>query len=195
MKRIIWLIVSCLMVLSLVLASCGEATEEEAPPPAEEEEEEENGPIPIFEVQTQPLAIGETAQSTRTKVTVLDMTITDSYEYDDPVSKGKATKEAKSGMTFIITTLEIENIGTLRRSEGKWTARVSDPEGTIYQAKAYLGENALRNSAPLDSGSKLTGTVLHEVPKDATDLILRYYMVRVPEVQSTDEIWAWWEIE
>jgi ABC-type transport system substrate-binding protein len=40
-KKIIWLIVSCLMVLSLVLASCGEAEEEEeeeVTPPGEEEE-------------------------------------------------------------------------------------------------------------------------------------------------------------
>jgi len=185
------------MVLALVLASCGEATteEEEAPPAVEEEEEEETGPTPIFEMSEQPLAVGEAAQSTRTKVTVLEMTVTESYEYDDPVSGGMATKEAKAGMTFIISKLEIENVGSLRRSEGKWLARISDPEGVIYQAKAYLGENALRNSVPLDAGSKLTGTVLHEVPKEATGLKLIYYMVRVPEVKSTDEKWAEWEIE
>lgn len=41
-KKIIWLVVSCLMVAALVLASCGPAEEEEeevTPPPAEEEEE------------------------------------------------------------------------------------------------------------------------------------------------------------
>ena len=53
MKKIIWLLMSCLMVLSLVLASCGPAEEEEEEevviPPGEEEEvvvppeEEESG--------------------------------------------------------------------------------------------------------------------------------------------------------
>jgi len=39
-KKIVWLVVSCLMVAALVLASCGPAEEEEevAPPPVEEEE-------------------------------------------------------------------------------------------------------------------------------------------------------------
>ena len=40
-KKIIWMLVSCLMVVSLVLASCGEAEEEEEEviiPPGEEEE-------------------------------------------------------------------------------------------------------------------------------------------------------------
>jgi len=42
MKKILWPVISCLMVLSLVLASCGPAEEEEeevTPPPVEEEEE------------------------------------------------------------------------------------------------------------------------------------------------------------
>jgi len=40
-KKIVWLVVSCLMVVALVLASCGPAEEEEevTPPPTEEEEE------------------------------------------------------------------------------------------------------------------------------------------------------------
>jgi len=42
-RKIVWLMVSCLMVAALVLASCGPAEEEEeevTPPPVEEEEEE-----------------------------------------------------------------------------------------------------------------------------------------------------------
>ena len=194
MKNTIWLIVSCLMVLAVLLSSCGPSgEEEEASPPAEEEED--SGPIPIFQVPEQPFAIGDTARSSRTRVTVLDMIIADSYEYDDPVSGGKAIKQAGAGKTFIISTLEIENTGTLRRSEGKWWARVIDAAGVIYQAQAYLGENALRNSVPLDSGGKMTGTVLHEVPKEATGLKLRYAMVKIPEVEVQDEKWAEWEIK
>ena len=54
-KKIVWLVVSCLMVAALLLASCGPAVEEEeevAPPPVEEEEvapppeEEEVAPSP-----------------------------------------------------------------------------------------------------------------------------------------------------
>jgi len=46
-KKILWLVVSCLMVSALVLASCGPAEEEEeevTPPPVEEEEEEVTPP-------------------------------------------------------------------------------------------------------------------------------------------------------
>ena len=48
MKKIIWVVVSCVMALSLVLASCGEAEEEEeeeVTPPGEEEEVTEGQPI------------------------------------------------------------------------------------------------------------------------------------------------------
>jgi len=51
MKKIIWLLVSCLMVLSLVIASCGPATveeeEEEEEVIIEEEEEEEEQEVEV----------------------------------------------------------------------------------------------------------------------------------------------------
>ena len=49
MRKVIWLIVSCLMVLSLVLASCGPA----------EEEEEEATPTPTGEEEVTPTPTGE----------------------------------------------------------------------------------------------------------------------------------------
>jgi hypothetical protein len=39
MKKIVWVVVSCLMALSLVMASCGPAEEEEEAVTEEEEEE------------------------------------------------------------------------------------------------------------------------------------------------------------
>jgi len=57
-RKIVWLVVSCLMVAALVLASCGPAEEEEeevTPPPAEEEEEEVTPPE---EEEEPPVAVG-----------------------------------------------------------------------------------------------------------------------------------------
>jgi len=181
------------MVLSLVLSSCGEATTEE-----EEEDEEEliQGPIPVFEEPEQSFAVGETAQSTMTKVTVLELTVTESYEYDDPVSKGKATKEAKPGMTFLIITLEIENIGSITRQEGRARTRLMNPEGILYQNKPYLGENGIKSWIPLDPHRILQGRLLFEVPQGATDLKFQYHMVGYPEIVEEDEVkWAEWQIE
>ena len=56
-RKIVWLLVSCLMVAALVLASCGEAVEEEeelAPPP----EEEEVAPPPEEEEEVVPVVVG-----------------------------------------------------------------------------------------------------------------------------------------
>jgi len=53
MRKIIWLLASCLMVLSLIIASCGPATvteeeeEEEEVMTGEEEEEEEESTTPV----------------------------------------------------------------------------------------------------------------------------------------------------
>jgi len=193
MKKIIWLIASCLVVFALVLASCGTA-EEEAP--SGEEEEATEGPTPIFNEPAQPFTIGETAQSSRTKVTILEVSITDSYEYDDPVSKGKATKEASPGTSFVLVTLEIKNVGTLRRGEGKARTRIIMPDNTLFLSKPYLGANAMRNFVYLAAGETMQGTVVFEVPKEAADFKVRYGMVQYPDVADlADEKWAEWQIE
>ena len=188
-KKVIWLVVTCLMVLSLVLASCGPAVTEE------EEEAATEGSIPVFEVPEQPFSIGETAQSSRTAVTLVEAIVTDSYEYYDPVSKKTATKEATPGMSFVIATFEIENVGSLRRGEGRARTRLIDSERFQYLPKTYLGEDYMRNYVYLDPGEKLRGTVLFEVPKDATGLKIQYAITAYPEVERENEKWAEWEIK
>ena len=190
-RKFIWLLVSCLMVLCLVLASCGAAVTEG------EEAPEEDGveAIPVFEVPEQPFSIGETVRSSRTAVTVLEAVVTDSYDYYNPVSKETATKEVTTGMSFVIATFEIENVGSLRRGEGRARTRLIDSERFLYLPKTYLGEDSMRNYVYLQPGEKLQGTVLFEVPKDATGLKIRYAITAYPEVERENEKWAEWEIE
>ena len=140
-KKVVWLILSCLMAVSLVLASCGTATEEGAASP-EEEEATTDGPIPVFEIPEQPFSIGETARSSRTAVTVVEALVTDSYDHYDVISKKTVSKQATAGMFFVVVTMEIENVGSLRRGEGKARTRVMDSERYIYsQALPWRGPN------------------------------------------------------
>ena len=105
MKRgILWLMVGWLIVLALVLVSCGPA----APPGEQEEEEEEEEEAEEEEAPT--LSIGETFQTPGVVVTVSELIVTDSYEYHDTFSGEVATKEARPGMFFLIFTVEIENV-------------------------------------------------------------------------------------
>ena len=193
-KKVVWLILSCLMAVSLVLASCGTATEEGAASP-EEEEATTDGPIAVFEKPEQPFSIGETARSSRTAVTVLEVVVTDSYEYYDVISKKTATKEATAGMSFVLVTMEIENVGSLRRGEGDWRTRLIDSERFLYQRKPHLREDVMRGLVYLTPDEKMRGTVLFEVPKDATGLKVRYGVVTYPAVELENEKWAEWQIE
>jgi len=188
-RKVVWLILSCFIAVALVLVSCGTATEDE------EEEAATEGPIPVFEKPEEPYSIGETARSSRTAVTVLEVVVTDSYEYYDVISKKTATKEATAGMSFILATFEIENVGSLRRGEGYWRTRLIDSERFLYQRKPHLGEDILKGFVPLESGEKMRGTVMFEVPEGSTGLKVRYGMVTYPSVAQEDEKWAEWTVE
>ena len=128
-------------------------------------------------------------------MTVVEALVTDSYDHYDVISKKTVSKQATAGMFFVVVTMEIENVGSLRRGEGKARTRVMDSERYIYIAKPYLGEDPIRNYVYLAAGEKLRGTVLFEVPKDATGLKVRYGVVTYPAVELENEKWAEWQIE
>ena len=167
-RKILWLGLSFLLVVALVLASCGPAVpvgEQEE----EEEEEEEEVEVPI-------LSIGETYQSPKVVITVSEAIVTDSYEYYDVISKTTALKEASPGTSFLIFSAEIENVGdSIRYYEGKMRFWASDSEGNEYTAvREYQGEPRLPEASRFQPDSEMKGKVLILIPEGASGLTILY---------------------
>ena len=174
-RKIAWLGMSWLIVAALVLASCGPAV------PGEQEEEEE--------VVT--LSIGETYQSPEVAVTISEAIITDSYEYYDKASESMATKEANPGMSFLIFTAEIINVGSaMRMQEGKRRFEATDSEGNEYLCGEYDGEPRLPTTARFYSDYEMRGAVLFSIPEGASGLKIEYLVVEYPYKKVVE-----WEIE
>jgi len=137
-KRIVWLVVSCLMVAALVLASCGPAEEEEeevTPPPAEEEEEVV--PPPEEEEVTPP----EEEEMVKVKLTKADGTVVEKllekpryggvftdFWTVDPVIFDESFSQQGLGPSLFLTNDEL--------LQGDWT---KGPSGT--------GEISFQNAA------------------------------------------------
>ena len=195
-RKIIWLVVSCLMALSVVLASCGPAVteeEEEVVTPPAEEEEEEGEEVVFFEA---PLSVGETARTSKLAVTVLEAAVTDSYEYYSRTEQKTLTKEAKPDMTFLILKVKFENLTSGPTREGLFQMRAYDSEDNRYKVGSYYGEDRMPQDRTMDPGSALysgtlTGMVLFEVPKGASGLTFVYNFHKYPEA----ELLAEWKIQ
>ena len=161
-RKILWLGVSWLIVAALVLASCG-------PTVPEEEEEEEEGE----EIVT--LSIGETYQTPEVAVTVSEVIITDSYEYFDLTLDSMATKEASPGTYFLISTVAIKNVGSVRRlKEGAIRFLVYDSAGSRYENEAYEREDRLLYDPRLRVGKEIKGAVLFSISEGASGLKIIY---------------------
>ncbi len=171
-RKILWLGLSFLLVVALVLASCGPAV-----PVGEQEEEEEEE-----EVEVPILSIGETYQSPKVVITVSEAIVIDSYEYYDVISKTTALKEASPGMSFLIFSAEIENVGdAIRYYEGKMRFWASDSEGNEYTAvREYYGEPRLPEASRFQSDSKMEGKVLILIPEGASGLTISYREKALP---------------
>jgi len=196
-RKIIWLVVSCLMALSLVLASCGPAApeekEEEVTPPLAEEEEEEGEEVVFFEA---PLSVGETARTSKLAVTVLEATVTDSYEYYSTAEEKTLTKEAKPDMTFLILKVKFENLTSGPTREGLFQMKAYDSEVDRYRPGSYYGEDRMSQDRTIDPGSALyrgplTGMVLFNIQKGTSDLTFVYNFHKYPEA----ELLAEWKIQ
>ena len=198
-KKVTWVLVSSLMVLSLVLASCGaektvekeEKPAEEAEAPPEEEVEEE---IPAYE---QTFKIGETAESDKLEVTVTDklavtvteIFLTDSYEYWRVMDERWDTKQAPLGSTLMIAQVKIKNLSdTDTYTVGTWQMRGGDV-GSNAPPSYYFGEDPLEYNVPLPPGQEIDGKVQFEAPKDSTGYYVKYRFSEEPEV------WAKWQVE
>ena len=184
-KKIVWLGLSFLLVVALVLASCGGT----APVEEEEEEEEETGELVI-------LSIGETYRSVenRIAITVSEVIFVDSYEYQDYTTGNILTAEAKPDMTFFILTTALEYVGTsgiAHSFEGRVRFRLHDAEDTRYRFEYYLdAEEALGTIRTFSPGESMDGKVLFQIPKDATGLVLSGWTLEVPQTKLVE-----WPIE
>lgn len=198
-EKVTWVLVISLMVLSLVLASCGpgktveeeEAPGEEVEGPTEEEVEEE---IPAYE---ETFKIGEIAESDKLEVTVTEklavtiteLYLTDSYEYWRVFDERWDTREALAGSTFMIAQVNIKNISTADTYKaGTWRMRGGDIESNV-PSSSYMGEDPLETSWPVAPGEEIEGKVQFVVPKDSTGYYVKYRFSEEPEV------WAKWLIE
>ena len=186
-RKIVWLVVSLLVVAALVLASCGPAVpeEEEVAPVVEEEKVED---VPFEKV----FSIGETARTSQIAITVLEATFVDSYEYYSKTEEKTFTKEAKPDMTFLVLNVSIKNIGSAVTREGLFQMRAYDSEVDWYWAGPYFGEGRIGvQDKPLEAGEEMTGKLAFEVQKGASDLTFIYNCTKYPK----PELLAEWKIK
>ena len=163
------------MVAVLLVTSCGPAVTKEKEVVTEEE-------TPTFEV---PLSLGETAQAFGVAVTVSNAVITDSYEYYDKASESTVTKEANPGISFLIASVEMKNVGnTVKTMQGADVFRAVDAEGSSKTVMPYLGESPLVSIQHLQPGTKIEGKMLFEIQKGASGAKIEYrtmWQVRLAE--------------
>ncbi len=173
-RKIVWLGVSWLIMAALVLTSCGQ---------------EEEGLV--------TLSIGETYQTSEVAATVSEAIVTDSYEYYDKASESILSKEASTGMSFLIITVEIKNVGSADRyDEGERWFRIYASGGSTYKhVTLYYAEDRLTpagyiiGTTLLRAGEEMEGTVLFNIPEGASGLKLKYWALR-PTAETPDVEWV-----
>ena len=185
-----WLGLSFLLVVAIVLASCGE--EEPGEQEVEEQEKEEE------EIPT--LSIGETFRSPEVVVTVSDAITTASYDYYDKASESTVTDEAAPDRSFFIFTAEVENAEkgeedvAPRTEEGRWRFKVFDSEGKKQMNHLYVGEDALSpyfgTGQELYPGERIEGKVAFLIREGASGLKIVYSEPGFPEKRLVE-----WKIE
>ncbi len=177
-SRIIRLLVSCLITVALLLVSCGQGVTRK--------EQEEETPSQIS------LRVGETARTSKITVTISDAIIADSYEYHSQAEGKTVSKKAPSGLSYLIATVEIENVGATEESGGTRYITAFDNQSEHYRIiTPYLGQDRLKLQPIIKSGEKVKGKVLFSMPKGATGLKIAYDF----SSYNTNLALAEWEIE
>lgn len=169
-RKIVWLVVSCLMMLFLLAASCGPKVEK-APP-------EEAAPVVL-----PTLSIGETARTQEIEVTVLEAIVTDKYEYYSNTLQQTVSKEASPGMSFLIITAKAKNVGATTLLSGANWFYIVDPEAHEYRLLLHYGADAMVPDRYLLPGMEMGGKALFQIPKGATSLKIKYTKVAEWEVK------------
>lgn len=183
MKRnIVWLAVSCLMVVALLLAACAPAAPKEkavAPKevvPAAGETTKPAGELPR-------VSMGATAQGMGVAVTISDTVVTDSYQYTSLTSGEMVTLTAGADRSFLIATVDIKNGGTGTQRMGSGWLRAFDAEGSDYSALIVIGKELLQFDKYMVEGTEIKGKVIFEIPKGASILGLKFIAVAIWEIK------------
>lgn len=188
-RKLLWLLVSCLIAATLVATSCRTA----------KEEEKEEVIIPDIEepAHEEFFSVGETVTPDRLTVpvtqqlavTVTEIQIIDSYDYYRVMDERWETSEAPPGKTYLIAFVKIKNVsetdtfkaGTLWIRGGWAEEHVS--------STFYMAEGPLETGWPLKPGEEMEGYVKFIAPKDSPGYHVRYRFSEDPEV------WAIWLVE
>ena len=131
-------------------------------------------PTPAPAVPTEiNLSMGETATDSRVEITVTSMHKKYYYDY---YGYGYAfSEEAAQGNTFVFATINIKNIGSERSYQGASEFSVTDSNGYRYDSEIlYMGDDKMEYFQELYQNQQMEGTVVFEVPKDATGLKIQY---------------------
>ncbi len=165
-KKLVWLVVICLMMV-VPLVACGSKTGENEPPPTTTPGNKTPAVLPT-------LKIGETAKGSDVQVTVLEANVADSYEYFSSSLNQTITKEASSDKSFLIINASVKNISNLTTRSGGGFFTVVDSTGYEYHLMPYYGASAMPSDMYLIPGAELEGKALFQIPRGAVGLKVVY---------------------
>jgi len=119
------------------------------------------------------LKVGQSAQTTNLKVTVLSAMIEPNYWYINLWGEEDAVLPDK-GKQFVLAEVEFENIGTSRTYISGGSFSVQDSKGYRYDEGYYQGKDGLDMFKELYPNQKTKGKIVFQVPEDATGFQILY---------------------
>ena len=152
---------SLLVMISIFLVSC-----------IEEEPTASNGNG--SEEPAQNLSIGQSAQTSTERATVISATKVYSFEHGENWLGNPYTEEAPEGKAFIIIDARIENIGDDSLYAIQSDFSLTDSEGYKYDVTYYPVPDDGFESQEIYEGQQSRGKILFEVPDGATGLRVQY---------------------
>lgn len=155
-------------LLLILLGSFAIACEEETPTSSNGDSSSGNS-----EESAENLSIGQSAQTSELRVTIISANTASSYEWREDWKGDPYTEEASTGKTFIIIDARAENIGENSVYVAVTSFSMTDSEGYKYDWTYYMADDALE-SQDLYSGQQSRGELLFEVPDTATGLKVFY---------------------
>ena len=119
------------------------------------------------------LKVGESAENEYLKVTVISVEKTNLYEYYSETWGEILEKEPKSGNFFVLSEVEVENVGDEKEFANRRDFNIMDSEGYKYDTTKYYGDDELNENAILP-GQRTKGKIIFEIPKNVIRLKMVY---------------------
>ena len=121
------------------------------------------------------LNLGRAAKTSKISVKVTSAPKTDHYDYYSDTLKQTITDEASSGNVFVIANVLIEKIDGEGVYAGSSKFSMTDSRGVRYDPEpSYQSDDKLAELEETHMNQRMRGSVLFEVPKDATGLKIWY---------------------